>query len=93
MLTLLSGSSVFGAHVVDCIAWVTGMLGAVPGRLGAVAARVEGAIVEWGWFGPAGEMTERIAYTPLRVALAVFLVSAVAAVAALVSTVLTRRSR
>ncbi|MBD7950067.1 hypothetical protein EQW78_12220 [Oerskovia turbata] len=93
MLTLLSGSSVFGAHVIDCVAWVTGMLGAAPGRVGAIGSRIEAVVADWGWFGPTGEMTERIAYTPLRVALALFLVTAVAAVAALVSSLLTRRSR
>ncbi|MNW64848.1 hypothetical protein D3C74_431690 [compost metagenome] len=50
-------------------------------------------ITGWAWTGPAGEMAERIAYTPLRVAVALFLVMAVAAVAALVSSVLTRRAR
>jgi hypothetical protein len=93
VLTLLSGSSVFGVLVVDCIAWTTGLLGAVPGRLGATVSRVEAVVADWGWFGPASEMTERIAYTPLRIALALFLVSAVAAVAALVSSALTRRGR
>ena len=65
MLTLLSGSSVFGALAVDCFTWVAGALAAAPGRLGALGSRIEATVVEWGWFGPAGEMTERIAYTPL----------------------------
>lgn len=93
MLTLLSGSSVFGALAVDCFTWVAGTLAAAPGRLGALGARIEATVVEWGWFGPTDEMTEHIVYTPARVALALFLVMAVAATAALVSSLMTRRSR
>lgn len=93
MPTFLSGSSTFGAFVIDCLAWVAGALGAAPGRVGAIATRAEAVITGWAWTGPAGEMAERIAYTPLRVAIALFLVMAVAAVAALVSSVLTRRAR
>ncbi|MEK8226168.1 hypothetical protein NKG05_08975 [Oerskovia sp. M15] len=37
VLTLLSGSSLFGAFVVDSVAWLTGMLGAAPGRVGPSA--------------------------------------------------------
>ena len=93
MPTFLSVSSTFGAFMIDCLAWVAGTLGAAPGRVGAIATHAEAVITEWGWFGPAGEMAERIAYTPLRVAIALFLVMAVAAVAALVSSALTRRAR
>jgi len=91
--TFLSGSSTFGAFMIDCLAWVAGALGAAPGRVGAIATHAEAVVTEWGWFGTAEEMTERIAYTPLRVAIALFLVMAVAAVAAIVSSVLTRRAR
>ncbi len=92
VLTLLSGSSLFGALAVDCFTWVAGALAAAPGRLGALGARVEATVMQWGWVGSAGEMADRQVYTPARIALAVFLVVAVAAVAALVSSVVTRRS-
>lgn len=91
--SFLPGSSLFGAFVIDAFLWVAAVLGEAPGRLGAVAARVEATVVEWGWSGPTGELAGRIAYTPARIALALFLVMTVVAVAALVSSVLTRRSR